>query len=1013
MKRTSNSLSKFAVAIAAVLGIGANSAQAIVLFSDTFDRPDDRNIDAVTTGITGTVGSTLPADGVYTQPHLDPEWNDTGTVDGNGDNGGGTQILDQKLQLAVGLGTSNAYINHNFIDSAILTDGGLSVSMMVDETEGATGNGGQGGGFAIGMSQAEADMAGDANGANGVATFLGAFNSQANPISDFWIALKANNNLQWGGNGSSGIIDVGADNGNVEVVFGIDDFNSGSNVNFEIYYNNTSQGVGSFTWSGTNENYIGLDGRDNGYVAFDSLLIESASPPPVPTLTINRDTGNITLSNDTNQPLSMVVYSITTERGGFDLTEWDTIEQQGLDSDEWITLTDTSHPSGIASDISEGTLGEYTLGASGTATDSIDFGEAWIRSPFEDLEFELRNANGDDIPFLIEYTGTEIQLADYNDNGIVDGLDWPNVRDNLISDVSELTSIERYLNGDLNNDGLVNQLDFRQFKNLYEADQGVGSFAALLAGTSVPEPSTVAILMFGAAGMLFYRHCERLVRTSVLLLAIAVTLGTGIASAENLYTDTFDRADSRNIDASKTGMSGSVAASLTADNVYTHAFIDPANDPGPEDGNAANGGGAQILANELQLAVGPGTSNAFVNHNFTDAAIQSDGGFSVSLDVAGILSGGTGNSVGGGFAIGMTQAEAASASDAFSGAADSPVMTSGLNDFTTIGAGVQSDVISDFWITLRGNSTLAWGSNTGNVQGLDVGANTGTITATFAAPSFDAGQHVAYEVFFNGVSQGSGAFRWSDDAANYIGLDGRDGQGVQLDNFAVESTADASINMLRLVVNTVSGTVSLAGGDDDNELDFYEISSAAMGLVEGSFSGLQAAAGYPDGSVFGAGWEINGVQTSALLSESYIGGSSTVSSGAAAASLGVIYNTTLDTRDLEFTFYDTDGTAYAGFVEYVSTTPSLPDFNGDGIVDIADYTVWRNHLGTTGATLSQGDATGDGVVDAADYNEWKANFGAMAGSVAAVEGSTSVPEPASLAILGLALAAGLTCRRAK
>ncbi|MCO6047130.1 dockerin type I domain-containing protein [Aeoliella sp. ICT_H6.2] len=1010
MKRTSNSLSKFTVAIAALLGIGANSAQAIVLFSDTFDRPDNRNIDAVTTGITGTVGSTLPADGVYTQPFIDPA-NDPGPQDGDATNGGGAQIINQTLQLAVGAGTSNAYVNHNFIDSAILTDGGLSVSMVVAETEGASGNGGQGGGFAIGMSQAEADMAGDANGANGVSTFLGAFNSQANPISDFWIALKANNNLQWGGNGGSGIINVGADNGNVEVVFGIADFNSGSDVNFEIYYNDVSQGVGSFAWSGTNENYIGLDGRDNGYVAFDSFLIESASPPPVPTLTINRDTGNITLSNDTNQPLSMVVYSITTERGAFDLNQWETIEQQGLDTnDEWITLTDTSHPSGIASDISEGTLGEYTLGAAGTATDSIDLGEAWIRSPFEDLEFELRNANGDDIPFLIEYTGTELAFADYNDNGTVDALDWPTVRDNLISDVSELPPLERYLHGDLNNDGLVNQLDYRQFKNLYEADQGVGSFAVLLAGTSVPEPGAMVLLGLAVVGLAFRRVLQRVPKAALALVAIAAFAGQ--AQAVVLFSDTFDRPDNRNIDEVTTGITGTVGATLPADGVYTQPHLDPDwNDTGVVDGNGDNGGGTQILSQELQLAVGLGTSNAIVNHNFTNPDILSDGGFSVSLDVAGMT--GTSNQQGGGFAIGMTEAEAASAGDARSLPADSPVMTSGLNGFTNNGDAVQDDVISDFWLTLRGNNTLAWGSNTGNVQGLDVGANTGTITATFAAPSFDAGQHVAYEVFFDGVSQGSGVFRWSDDAANYVGLDGRDGTAVRLDNFSIESTTEANINPLRLFVNTATGVVSLAGGDSENVLDFYEISSAGLGLVEGSYTGLQAAAGYPDGTVFGAGWELNGIQTSSLLSESYIGGSSTVSSGAAAASLGVIYNTTLDTRDLEFTFYDTDGTAYAGFVEYVSTTPSLPDFNGDGIVDIADYTVWRNHLGATGATLSQGDATGDGVVDAADYSEWKANFGAMAGSVAAVEGNASVPEPASLAILGLALTAGLICRRGK
>ncbi len=66
----------------------------------------------------------------------------------------------------------------------------------------------------------------------------------------------------------------------------------------------------------------------------------------------------------------------------------------------------------------------------------------------------------------------------------------------------------------------------------------------------------------------------------------------------------------------------------------------------------------------------------------------------------------------------------------------------------------------------------------------------------------------------------------------------------------------------------------------------------------------------------------------------------------------------------------------------------LGDYNGNGVVDAADYTVWRNRLGGTSLL---NDATPD-TVDLADYNYWKSHFGATlsgSGSVAAV------PEPAS------------------
>lgn len=73
------------------------------------------------------------------------------------------------------------------------------------------------------------------------------------------------------------------------------------------------------------------------------------------------------------------------------------------------------------------------------------------------------------------------------------------------------------------------------------------------------------------------------------------------------------------------------------------------------------------------------------------------------------------------------------------------------------------------------------------------------------------------------------------------------------------------------------------------------------------------------------------------------------------------------------------------------------DYNGNGSVDAADYTVWRDNLGLTGgATPSDGDGTGDGNVTSADYDYWKARFGTGAGSGALL--GTVVPEPASLVL---------------
>jgi hypothetical protein len=60
------------------------------------------------------------------------------------------------------------------------------------------------------------------------------------------------------------------------------------------------------------------------------------------------------------------------------------------------------------------------------------------------------------------------------------------------------------------------------------------------------------------------------------------------------------------------------------------------------------------------------------------------------------------------------------------------------------------------------------------------------------------------------------------------------------------------------------------------------------------------------------------------------------------------------------------------------------DYNGDGSVDSADYTVWRDTLGATGTGLAA-DGNGDGVVDNLDYNVWRSGFGTTGGGPAWAE----------------------------
>lgn len=102
------------------------------------------------------------------------------------------------------------------------------------------------------------------------------------------------------------------------------------------------------------------------------------------------------------------------------------------------------------------------------------------------------------------------------------------------------------------------------------------------------------------------------------------------------------------------------------------------------------------------------------------------------------------------------------------------------------------------------------------------------------------------------------------------------------------------------------------------------------------------------------------------------------------------------------------------YIQFVPPPSDNADFNKDGVIDAADYVVWRKFSGTTGgATHEMGDANGDGNVNATDEQIWTQTFGNMITGAGGGLGGNAVPEPASGVLLLVGVSALALRRRSR
>jgi hypothetical protein len=98
-------------------------------------------------------------------------------------------------------------------------------------------------------------------------------------------------------------------------------------------------------------------------------------------------------------------------------------------------------------------------------------------------------------------------------------------------------------------------------------------------------------------------------------------------------------------------------------------------------------------------------------------------------------------------------------------------------------------------------------------------------------------------------------------------------------------------------------------------------------------------------------------------------------------------------QDVDGWIQNTNG--YIGFWQYTVVAELPPgDYDADFEVDEDDFQIWRAGFG--GASDLSADGSGNGVVDLADYVLWRKNLGASVTPRRQPTTTASVPEPASL-----------------
>jgi hypothetical protein len=312
----------------------------------------------------------------------------------------------------------------------------------------------------------------------------------------------------------------------VVMTFDIFDSTAGANGTTKLYLNNgapVSAELRPFLdLVQDNNNWLGrspwggdplFDGLIDEFRIYDTALSTSEvnssflagpEPAPFPVLVINRDTGAISVTNQSGSAIQLKGYSISSTAGSFNPATWTSIDAGNVFDPDGTWTAQSSTAFNLAESNTGGpSLNGGTLTTPPSAGSSRGIGTPWLKSPLEDVTFSFTLGDGTTGNGLVQYTGTAISRSDLNGDGSINVADWALFAPNSFTSFAGQSAVAAYRKGDLNGDMVNDYKDFRLFKADYIAVNGLEAFAALGA---IPEPSSFVLLTFAASVTLGVRR---------------------------------------------------------------------------------------------------------------------------------------------------------------------------------------------------------------------------------------------------------------------------------------------------------------------------------------------------------------------------------------------------------------------------------------------------------------------------------------------------------------------------